>query len=87
MTVRLEYSNNVGNWLSVGRRCQSNTALCLGLAQAHHLAKLYPSFSYAPIGSYGGYLQFATRANADQQLDIEEIANWSAREQMLSKLP
>ena len=87
MTLNLNYSSNVAGWLSIGHLCQLDTTQCLSLAQAQHLSKIYHNFSYAPIGSYGGYLQVATRANAQQQADIEKIANWSATEQQLSKQP
>ena len=87
MNLNLKYSTNVANWLYIGRLCHRNTTQCLSLAQARHLSKLYPSFSYAPIGSYGGYLQIATRATAQQQADIEKIANWSTTAQQLAQQP
>jgi len=86
VSINLQYNENVSKWLKIGYNCRSNTIRCLVLAKSQNLKKVNPSFKFDAIGSYGGYKQVATRANAQQQSDIEKIANWANTKQLLDKL-
>jgi len=75
--MNVKYDNNVGKWISVGSKCENNTSNCLQLANSMKLNRYTATYSFNAVGSYGGYLQVATKANAQQQSDIESRANWS----------
>jgi len=83
--MTLSYDGNVGQWLKIGDSCKSDTVNCAELANAQGLKKIDPNFKFDAIGSYGGVRQVATKANDQQQKDIEQRANWSASQQLLSK--
>ena len=83
--MNLKYNDNVGKWLKVADSCKSDTANCLGQATAQGLKKINPNFMFDAVGSYGGDRQVATKANAQQQKDIEQRANWPQTQQLLAK--
>lgn len=78
------YDNNAQGWISVGSSCKDSTSSCMQKAKDQNLKRLSPSFVFDAIGSYGCYQLVATRANAQQQKDIESRANWATTEQQLT---
>lgn len=78
VAMTVPYDNNLKGWLSLGATCVINTDdACLQSALSKGLTKLSPTYKFEAIGSYGGYKAVATRANAQQQADIEALANWT----------
>lgn len=75
MTV--SYDKNLAGWLELGASCKINSGSeCRDQAESKGLTKFVPSFKFEGIGSYGGLREVARRANAQQQADIEQRANW-----------
>ena len=83
--MNLTYDDNVGKWLKLGDSCKSSTSNCLKTAEAQGLKKIQPSFNFDAVGSYGGYQQVSTRANQQQQKDIEQRANWTNTQHLLGE--
>jgi Bacterial capsule synthesis protein PGA_cap len=77
------YNKNVAGWLSVAQKCRSQVSNCLSDAQAEGLSKMNLRYTFDVVGSYGGYLQVATKANAQQQKDIDQRANWALTQSQL----
>jgi hypothetical protein len=77
--MSVNYDGNVEKWLEIGAGCQINSNdACLKTAQSKNLSKIKPSYKFEAIGSYGGLREVAHKASADQQKDIENLANWQA---------
>ena len=83
--MNVAYDQNVGKWLQVGSRCKSDPVNCVEFASAQSLKKIKPSYTFDAVGSYGGYQLVATKANGQQQKDIEQRASWTITQQLLSQ--
>ena len=76
---------NLQKWLQIGDSCQSVPDSCNTKAASAGLIPYAPHYTFSVIGSYGGYLQVATKANPAQESYIEQRANWSTTESTLAK--
>ncbi|HSW79598.1 MAG TPA: CapA family protein [Candidatus Saccharimonadales bacterium] len=83
--MNIPFDSNVNNWLQVGSQCNANAAECLSLINAQNLVKIRPTFTFKPIGSYGGAGIVAHRADAQQQRYIEQRANWASTDAKLGE--
>jgi len=85
VTMTIAYNQNVAKWMGSSDRCMAQAEACLTMAQQEQLAKITPQYRFDVVGSYGGDGRVATKANAQQQADIEKIANWPATQQQLGE--
>jgi len=78
VAISFNYDDNVAKWIAISDSCKNNSEGCVSLASSQNLSKINPKFIFGAVGSYGGYLQVATKANPKQQEDIESRATWSS---------
>lgn len=83
--MNINYNKNIIGWIGIANKCLASPQNCLSYAKANKLARYNPSYIFAAIGSYGGDLRIATRANAQEQADIERIANWTQTLKLLGQ--
>jgi hypothetical protein len=84
VNMSLPYDANAAKWLSVGDSCKTSVNDCAVMAASQGLVPVTPNFSFSAIGSYGGYLQVAKKADAAQQAYIEQRANWAQTQHLLT---
>jgi hypothetical protein len=85
--MNIPYDETAAAWLKVGQACVSDMTQCNDSVTKQTATKLMPTFDFGLVGSYGGAQKVATRADAQQQKDIEQRANWAATLTSLAQKP
>jgi poly-gamma-glutamate synthesis protein (capsule biosynthesis protein) len=85
VSMNLADTGNVQKWLQIGASCQSQTSTCAARIASEKLTRVMPHYSFTVVGSYGGYLQVATKATPQEESYIEQRANWASTESILQK--
>jgi poly-gamma-glutamate synthesis protein (capsule biosynthesis protein) len=85
VAMSFKYDDNVAKWIANSDSCKNNSEGCLSIASTQNLSKINPKFIFGAVGSYGGYLQVATKASPSQQADIESRATWSSSMKLLGQ--
>lgn len=85
VALKTPYTQNLASWISHATACQQSGDGCLKLAKQYDLGSYKLNYTFSAVGSYGGDKQVATKANAQQQADIERIANWQASMKLLGQ--
>jgi len=75
--MTIPYDNNASKWIDVAKGCVAKLIACPDEALKLNASKLSPKYDFKIVGSYGGSGKIATLANAQQQKDVEERANWT----------
>jgi len=75
--MTIPYDNNASVWIDVAKACVAKLTACPDEALKLNASKLSPKYDFKIVGSYGGSGKIATLANAQQQKDVEERANWA----------
>jgi len=75
--MTIPYDNNASVWIDVAKACVAKLTACTDEALKLNASKLSPKYDFKIVGSYGGSGKIATLANAQQQKDVEERANWT----------
>ena len=77
------YNQNIARWLGLSSSCAAKPDNCLSLASNDKLVNYNPDFTFNIVGSYGGDGSVASKANAQQFSDIENLANWQSTQKIL----
>jgi len=83
--MNLADTSNVQKWLQIGASCKAQPSTCNARVTSAKLAKFTPHYSFSVVGSYGGYLQVATKATPQEESYIEQRANWASTNSKLSE--
>jgi poly-gamma-glutamate capsule biosynthesis protein CapA/YwtB (metallophosphatase superfamily) len=76
VSMQVDYDENVGKWLALGKTCQAHYDDCLAKAKEQQLKKIQPKFTYNLLASTTGYQQVTKKADASTQSAVEARANW-----------
>lgn len=85
VAMSIEYNDNVGKWLELGKQCKTRRDNCSVLAEQQGLTKPDIKLVYEPIASSTGNKKVTKRADAVLQKAVEERLNWAQTEQQLGQ--
>lgn len=74
--IRIDYDENVAQWLELGESCIGRGDNCLEQAQQRQLEKVDVSYSFDVVASLNGYRELTRKADEATQQAVERRMNW-----------